>query len=86
LVHWLLIQVKTLYALLSEGIHEVAFLSVSRLDKFAETKILSLEVESIKDSPVFVLLEVCFTGVKEIATLVLSTEGKNESSFLNSYH
>jgi hypothetical protein len=77
LVDWLFIQVKSLYPLLSERIHEISLLSIFRFDKLAETNILSFEVKGIEDSPVFVLFKICLTSVQEIATLVLPAEGKD---------
>jgi hypothetical protein len=77
LVDWLFIQVKSLYPLLSERIHEIPLLSVFRFNKLAETNILSFKVKGIEDSPVFVLFEICLTSVQEIATLVLPAESKD---------
>jgi hypothetical protein len=77
LVDWLFIQVKSLYPLLPERIHEIPLLSVFHFNKLAETNILSFEVKGIENSPVFVLFEICLTSVQEIATLVLPAEGKD---------
>ena len=77
MVDGLLVQVESLYPLLSESVHQVLLLTFFDLNEFAKTNVFALEVEGIEDPPVLVLLKVCLACVQKIAALILPTESKD---------
>ena len=77
LVDGLLVQVESLYSLLSKSVHQVLLLTFFDLNEFAETNIFALEVEGIEDPPVLVLLKVRLACIQKITALILPAESKD---------